>query len=223
MSLKLENVQKSWPYLTLRASFEVRPGERLAIVGPSGMGKSSLLRLIAGLERLEDFGTGRNSGRIFLGGRDMTRLAPQARKVGFLFQDQALFSGMSVIENVAFGLKLRGVKRAEREARAIRWLEKLHLRDQVKTSIDALSGGERQRVALARALIIEPELLLLDEPFTGLDSELKKDLISQLLLLLQDRPIPTVIISHDEADVKSFATRSLRVRDENGIRVVGEL
>jgi ABC-type sulfate/molybdate transport systems ATPase subunit len=205
--LILEGVRKRWPHLTLEASFQVRPSERIAIVGRSGAGKTSLLRVLAGLEAADQ-------GKLYLDGREITRLPPQDRQIGYLFQDQALFSAMNVLENVAFGLKVRGVNRAEREAKAENWLKKVGLTNWAKNSVERLSGGEKQRVALARALIIAPRLLLLDEPFTGLDAALKKDLISQLLELHKDEPIPLLVVSHDESDLSALATGLIRVGEE---------
>jgi ABC-type sulfate/molybdate transport systems ATPase subunit len=202
--LVLENIRKRWPHLTLEASFHVQPSERIAIVGRSGAGKTSLLRLLAGLETADQ-------GKLYLDGREITALPPQGRQIGYLFQDQALFSSMNVLENVAFGLKVRGVNRAEREAKAENWLKKVGLTNWAKNSVERLSGGEKQRVALARALIIAPRLLLLDEPFTGLDAVLKKDLISQLLELHKDEPIPLLVVSHDESDLSALATGLIRI------------
>jgi len=211
--LLLEDVRKVWPHLTLEASFHVAPSERIAIVGRSGAGKTSLLRLLAGLE---PFAAEVDQGKLYLAGREITRLQPQERQIGYLFQDQALFSTMSVLENVAFGLKVRGVERAEREARAEKWLKRIGLANQAKNSVERLSGGEKQRVALVRALIIAPRMLLLDEPFTGLDSALKRDLISQLLEFHQEDPIPFLLVSHDESDLSALATGVIRVIEGEG-------
>ena len=206
--LRLEGVRKAWPHLTLEASFRVEPSERIAIVGRSGAGKTSLLRILAGLESLDPK---IDQGKLYLDGQEITTLSPQKRNIGYLFQDQALFSSMSVLENVAFGLKVRGVDRGEREAKALDWLKRVGLESRAKNSVERLSGGERQRVALARALIVAPRLLLLDEPFTGLDSVLKKDLISQLLDLHRESPIPLLVVSHDESDLSALATGTIQV------------
>jgi ABC-type sulfate/molybdate transport systems ATPase subunit len=215
--LLLEGVRKVWPHLTLDASFHVAPSERIAIVGRSGAGKTSLLRLLAGLE---PFAPKVDQGKLYLAGREITHLQPQERQIGYLFQEQALFSTMSVLENVVFGLKVRGVERAEREAKAEKWLKRIGLMDQAKNSVERLSGGEKQRVALARALIIAPRMLLLDEPFTGLDSALKRDLISQLLELHQEDPIPFLLVSHDESDLSALATGVIRVEGNDKIRTL---
>jgi ABC-type sulfate/molybdate transport systems ATPase subunit len=211
-SLILENVQKKWSHLTLEASFQVGANERIAIVGRSGAGKSSLLRLVAGLEKLDQ-------GRLLLKGRNLSDLSPEKRAIGFLFQDHALFPSMNVIEHVAFGLKMRGQSAQERRENALKWLERVGLKKRADDPVEQLSGGERQRVALARALAISPDLLLLDEPFTGLDPSLKKDLISQLLELHREQPIPFLMVTHDETDVALAATGELRVSEKDGVRV----
>jgi ABC-type Fe3+/spermidine/putrescine transport system ATPase subunit len=210
--LVIENLQKKWKHLTLEADFQVRPEERIAIVGRSGAGKSSLLRLIAGLEKLDQ-------GRLLLKGRNLSDLPPEKRAIGFLFQDHALFPSMNVVGNVAFGLKMRGQPHQERRENALKWLERVGLSKRADDQVEQLSGGERQRVALARALAISPDLLLLDEPFTGLDPALKKDLISQLLELHRERPIPFLMVTHDESDVALAATGELRVSEKDFVRV----
>lgn len=132
-SLVLENLHKKWSHLTLEASFHVNANERIAIVGRSGAGKSSLLRLIAGLEKLDQ-------GRLLLKGRNLSDLPPEKRAIGFLFQDHALFPSMNVIENVAFGLKMRGQSAQERRENALKWLERVGLKKRADDPVEQLSG-----------------------------------------------------------------------------------
>ena len=144
-------------------------------------------------------------------------LPVQSREIGFVFQDQALFSGRTVFENIAFGLEVRKISTDEKRARVGQWLEKLGLIGRAKEKIDHLSGGERQRVALARALITRPKLLLLDEPFVGLDSELRKSLCEELIRLHEEDPVPILFVSHDDKDLQSLATGKLTFQElENG-------
>ena len=210
--LELRNLKKFIFGFQIEASFEIAPSERIAIVGRSGVGKTTLLRLIAGLEPLLAV----DSGQIWLAGREITRESVQKREIGFVFQEQALFFGRSVFENVAFGLKMRGVGRRDQEARVAEWLEKLRLKERAHEKVDHLSGGERQRVALARALIIRPRLILMDEPFTGLDPGLRESLCAEVRRLHQENPVPLLFVSHDESDRAGLATGKIVVEEFEG-------
>jgi putative spermidine/putrescine transport system ATP-binding protein len=213
-SLRLEQVRKRVADFTLEADFELAPGERACLVGPSGSGKTSLLRLIAGLESPD-------SGRVRIGSRDLTALAPEKRGIGMIFQEQALFPSMSSIENAAFGLRVRGVPRAERERQARGWLERLGLGSRADAAVGTLSGGERQRVAFVRALIWKPAVLLLDEPFSALDASLRDVLRQDLLSLHREWPVPLLMVSHDAEDLRAIANVRLEIReDSRGVRAV---
>ncbi|HUP56060.1 MAG TPA: ATP-binding cassette domain-containing protein [Bdellovibrionota bacterium] len=213
-SLRLEQVRKRVADFTLEADFELAPGERACLVGPSGSGKTSLLRLIAGLESPD-------SGRVRVGSRDLTALAPEKRGIGMIFQEQALFPSMSSIENAAFGLRVRGVPRAERERQAREWLERLGLGSRADAAVGTLSGGERQRVAFVRALIWKPTVLLLDEPFSALDASLRDVLRQDLLSLHREWPVPLLMVSHDAEDLRAIANVRLEIRgDSRGVRSV---
>ena len=203
--LKLDQVKKVIGKFTLSADFEVHDGERAALGGPSGSGKTSLLRVIAGLELLRGKG---DSGRIFLD-EEITDLPPEDRSIGVVFQDYALFPALSLMENVTFGLRVRKVARDEREAQAMPWLEKLGLKARAGDSIQNLSGGERQRVAFIRAILWKPKLLLLDEPFSALDTSLRSSLRKELIELHQLWPVPLILVTHDEADLTAVATTRL--------------
>lgn len=200
-------LRKTYPDFILEADFSAEAGECVGISAPSGSGKTTLLRLIAGLESLVGPGDG---GRIELAGRDLTRLAPEHRNVGLVFQDFALFPHLDARENVAYSLSLRGVDKSDRLARADAWLERLGLSARRRSHVHTLSGGERQRVAFARALIAEPSLLLLDEPFSALDSVHRGAVRDLLATLPELKKIPVLLVTHDETDLQKSTTRVLR-------------
>jgi ABC-type Fe3+/spermidine/putrescine transport system ATPase subunit len=186
-------------------SFTVSPGELLALVGASGSGKTTTLRIIAGYEVPD-------SGRVLLGGTDITNLPPQRRGFGMVFQHYALFPHMSVEENVAFGLEARGVARGERVERARRALASVGLDGAGKRTVQSLSGGEQQRVAMARALIIEPRALLLDEPLSNLDPTLRQQMRGELSAMLHRASVPAVLVTHDQEDAFAIADRIVLLR-----------
>lgn len=200
------------------ADLKVSPGERLGLVGPSGAGKTVLLRTIAGLESFDE-------GQVRMGSRDWANVPAHQRDVGFVFQDQVLFPSMNVGENVAFGLRMRGVKREVREGEALSWLERVGLRNRARSSVETLSGGERQRVAFVRALIFKPRLILLDEPFSALDSSARESLSAELLRLHSYWPAPLIVVSHGAIDLEKLATRRLQIHMEGGgaLRRVGAI
>jgi ABC-type Fe3+/spermidine/putrescine transport system ATPase subunit len=203
----------------LRASFGVAAGDRAVLSGPSGSGKTTLLRMIAGLERPD-------GGRITLQDGDRTHelneLPAHLRRLGVVFQEQALFPSMTVLENVAFGLRMRKIARAERESESREWLARVGLAGREGSGIAGLSGGERQRVALARALITRPRALLLDEPFSALDPEARSVLRGVVLELHAAWPVPLLVVTHDQADAEALATRRwvLRPSSDGKLRCV---
>lgn len=218
--LRLEGVRKSVGDFVLEAEFRIASGERAGLVGRSGSGKTTLLRVIAGLESLDGPG---DRGRIWTGQRELTGLPPQVREVGMVFQDQALFPSMSVMENAAFGLRMRGFSKASREAEVLPWLQKVGLAGKAGSPIGWLSGGEAQRVAFVRALVFKPRVILLDEPFSALDAELRSVLRTELLELHRLWPVPMILVSHDPEDLKAIATTRLRVFEVNGNENQGNL
>lgn len=190
------------------AKFQVSPGERVALLGPSGCGKTSLLRGISGLlaEEIQE----QVQGKIFLGENDLLRLTPEKKGIGFVFQDQALFSSMSVLDNISFALRMQGVGAEERRKQVLPWVERVGLQERLHSRVDSLSGGERQRVAFLRAIVWKPQLIFLDEPFSALDSSLRSSLRNLLVELHKKWPAPLLFVTHDEQDVEAIATRKLR-------------
>jgi sulfate/thiosulfate transport system ATP-binding protein len=181
-------------------SVEVEQGSLTALLGPSGSGKSTLLRVIAGLETPD-------SGVVCLDGQDVTRVQPQERGVGFVFQHYAAFKHMTVWENVAFGLKIRRRPRAEVKERVAELLELVQLARLGDRYPAQLSGGQRQRMGLARALAVDPKVLLLDEPFGALDARVRKELRSWLRRLHDETHTTTVIVTHDQEEAMDVADR----------------
>jgi sulfate transport system ATP-binding protein len=181
-------------------SVDVPSGALMALLGPSGSGKSTLLRVIAGLEKPD-------SGEVFIGEREATQLRPQQRGVGFVFQHYAPFKHMTVADNVAFGLTVRRRPKQEIRKRVHELLELVQLEGLGKRYPAQLSGGQRQRMALARALAVEPEVLLLDEPFGALDARVRKELRVWLRRLHDETHTTTVIVTHDQEEAMDLADR----------------
>lgn len=191
--LKVLNLTKIRPGFKVTASFEVAAGKLLAIMGPSGVGKSTLLRMIAGLESSD-------SGSVELSAEGLvvwSQLPVQKRRVGYLAQDLGLFDTHTVGANVEFGLKMQGIAPDSRALVAAEWLAKVGLAGFATRHVDTLSGGERQRVALARLFASGPRVLLLDEPFSALDSSLRKELKTLVLAYIQEKKIPALMVTHE--------------------------
>jgi sulfate/thiosulfate transport system ATP-binding protein len=181
-------------------SVDVPTGSLTALLGPSGSGKSTLLRVIAGLEQPD-------AGDVSLDGEDVTRLPPQSRGVGFVFQHYAAFKHMTVWDNVAFGLTIRRRPRSEIKQRVTELLELVQLTGLAKRYPAQLSGGQRQRMGLARALAVDPKVLLLDEPFGALDARVRKELRIWLRRLHDETHTTTVIVTHDQEEAMDVADR----------------
>jgi iron(III) transport system ATP-binding protein len=186
-------------------TLEVAAGELLALIGASGSGKTTTLRIAAGYE-IPD------SGTVTLDGRDITGIPPQKRGFGMVFQHYALFPHMSVEGNVAFGLEARGVAKAKRLERARGALESVGLGSAGRRGIQSLSGGEQQRVALARALVIEPQVLLLDEPLSNLDPTLRQTTRDELRAMLHRVGVSALFVTHDQEDAFAIADRIAVIR-----------
>jgi putative spermidine/putrescine transport system ATP-binding protein len=192
---------------------DVRDGEFFAMLGPSGSGKTTVLRMIAGFEQP-------TSGQILLGGTDVSRLAPFQRDVNTVFQDYALFPHLSVQENVAYGLKVKGVGRSERRARSAAALATVRLDGYGPRRPAQLSGGERQRVALARALVNRPKVLLLDEPLGALDLRLREQMQVELKAIQREVGITFLFVTHDQGEAMTMSDR-IAVFNRGRIEQVG--
>ncbi len=195
-------------------SFSLLPGEFVSILGPSGCGKTTTLRIIAGLEEASE-------GTVRIKGRDVTHLAPEKRNTAMVFQSYALFPHMDVLDNVAFGLRMRGVAKAEARERARHALERARLVGFDDRRPSELSGGQRQRVAVARALVVEPDVLLLDEALTNLDRRLRQDLQLELKRLQQELGITSLFVTHDQEEALTLSDRVI-VMEEGRIAQVDE-
>lgn len=208
MSIIARNIVKRFGAFTALddVSVEVATGSLTALLGPSGSGKSTLLRVIAGLDMPD-------SGLVQIGGADATRLPPQRRDVGFVFQHYAPFKHMTVERNVAFGLTIRKRSKAEIQARVQELLELVHLEKFADRYPAQLSGGQRQRMALARALAVEPRVLLLDEPFGALDAQVRKELRTWLRRLHDELHVTTVIVTHDQEEAMEVADEVVVMSD----------
>ncbi len=190
------------------ADFAIRSGEFFTLLGPSGCGKTTTLRMVAGFSYP-------TAGNILFGERDVTLLAPNKRDIGMVFQNYALFPHLTIGENVAFGLKIRKVSAAEQKRRVADALAMVHLEGYEKRRVHEISGGQQQRVALARALVIEPALLLLDEPLSNLDAKLRDDTRSEIKRLQREMGITTMYVTHDQAEAMAVSDRILIMK--NGV------
>ena len=194
-------------------SLEIADGEFFALLGPSGCGKTTLLRTIAGLETA-------SSGRIHIGERDVTRLPPGDRDVAMVFQDYALFPHMTVVDNIAYPLRIKKVRRAERRAAAAQTGAGLSLAEFMDRRPAQLSGGQQQRVALARAMAARPTVFLFDEPLSNLDARLRLEARTFLKKLQHDLGVTTVFVTHDQAEALALADR-IAIMAEGKIKQIG--
>ncbi|MCA2011770.1 ABC transporter ATP-binding protein [Pararhodobacter sp. CCB-MM2] len=213
--LEVDRLRKSFPHAehpaVERVSLALGEGELLALLGPSGCGKTTTLRMIGGFEHPDE-------GSITFEGRDITTLPPEARGIGFVFQDYALFPHLSVLDNVKFGL--RKLPRAQANARAQEMLDLVGLGTLGKRRPHQLSGGQQQRVALARALAVAPKLILLDEPFSNLDAKMRVETRQEVRRLLKETGSAGVLVTHDQEEALALADR-IAVMDGGRVVQVG--
>lgn len=207
MFLECIDLRKKLADFSIDLSFTLEENKMAALVGPSGSGKSTVLSMIAGLVRPDK----KSGTKIILDGNDITNLEPGKRGCGMVFQNPSLFLNMNVVDNVAYGLVCRGVKRKDARIRAESFLEKFSMQGFSKRSPETLSGGEAQRVALARTLIVEPKLVLFDEPLSALDTELRKKLAEEIRTMQKTIPFTAIMVTHDLEEAASISDEIIRI------------
>jgi putative spermidine/putrescine transport system ATP-binding protein len=203
-SIQMRDVVKIYPGSTVHAlddfNLDIKPGEMVVLLGGSGCGKSTALRSLAGLEDIQ-------GGHIMVGGKDVTGVPVNKREMAMVFQAYSLFPHMTALENVEFGLEVRGMGKAERRAIAMERLELVGLADQARKYTQQMSGGQQQRVALARALAVKPRVLLLDEPLSALDAKVRVQLRDQIRRIQLNTGTTTVFVTHDQEEALAVADR----------------
>ncbi len=201
-AITIDAVRKAFGSVTAlrEVSLTVRDQEFLVLLGPSGCGKTTLLRIIAGLERA-------TSGRILIGERDVTNLAPRQRRLAMVFQNYAVFPHMTVADNIAFGLKMQRAEEERTKRLVGRAAELMHISHLLERYPSQLSGGQRQRVAVARALAVEPDVLLMDEPLSNLDALLRLEMRTELKAVLREAGTTTIYVTHDQTEAMGLADR----------------
>ncbi len=207
VGVRLENVTKRFDNVVAvdRVSLDIQKGEFFFLLGPSGCGKSTLLRLIAGLYQPE-------GGRVFFDDRDMTEIPPNERNTGMVFQNYALWPHMTVWKNVEYGLTIRKVSQEDRLRRVLKALQMVQMESYAERSPNQLSGGQQQRVALARALVVEPDVVLLDEPLSNLDARLRLEMREQIQDLHRQIGITMIYVTHDQKEALAMADRMAVMR-----------
>ena len=207
-SVRFENVTKRYGEVTALKplTLDIQPGTLCTLLGPSGCGKTTTLRLIAGLESASD-------GRILIGGQDVTHLSATYRRVSMVFQSYALFPHMTVLENVAYGLSVKRMAKAEMAQRAEAGLEMVGLKGFGARLPSELSGGQQQRVAVARAIVLEPEVLLLDEPLSNLDAKLRRHVREEIRQIQQRLGLTAVYVTHDQEEAMAVSDRIIVMKN----------
>jgi len=213
--LSIENITKEYGTSKVLSGINIKinKGEFFSVVGPSGCGKTTLLRIIAGLE-IPD------SGKIIINDEDVTRLPPQKRNVGIVFQNYALFPNMTVFENVAYGLEVKKISKTEIQKKVHDVLEKVSMENKANEKVTVLSGGEQQRVSLARVIVTEPQLILFDEPLSNLDYTLRLEARNELKRLQKNAGITSVYVTHDQTEALALSDK-IAVLDKGNIQQSG--
>ncbi|WP_085992384.1 ABC transporter ATP-binding protein [Oceanobacillus senegalensis] len=201
-TVNLSTITKQFGHVTAvkELNLLINEGEFFTFLGPSGCGKTTTLRMIAGFYYP-------TKGKVLFNDKDMTTVPPEKRNTGMVFQNYALFPHMTVFENVAFGLKVRKMNKSETKKRVEDVLKKVRLEQYIDRQVSQLSGGQQQRVALARALVIEPDILLLDEPLSNLDARLRDEMRNEILRLQRDYGITTIYVTHDQVEALTMSDR----------------
>jgi multiple sugar transport system ATP-binding protein len=212
--IRVERVTRQ--FKTVRAvddvDITIRDGEFMVLLGPSGCGKTTLLRSIAGLEQID-------AGRVMIGETDVTDLPPRKRNIAMVFQSYAVFPHLTVFENIAFGLRMRRAPKSDIPRRVEKAAELLHIENLLQRHPAQVSGGQRQRIAVARAIVMEPEVLLMDEPLSNLDALLRLEMRAELKRLLRELRSTTIYVTHDQVEALSMGDRIAIMRDGQIIQV----
>ncbi|MGL6168419.1 MAG: ABC transporter ATP-binding protein [Fusobacteriaceae bacterium] len=210
-----KNLEKKYGENTIfkNINFNIKKGEFITLLGPSGCGKSTLLRCIAGLNEVND-------GEIYIDGENVTKKNSKDRGIGMVFQNYALFPNMTVFQNVAFGLEMKKMKKIYIKEKVEEILKLVHLEEKAQYYPDQLSGGQKQRVAIARSLAVEPKILLLDEPLSALDAQVRKSLREQLKEIQRKTNVTTIFVTHDQEEALTISDR-IFVMDKGNIVQIG--
>ena len=215
MFFTVQNIHKTWETKTVEFSLDCEKGTMTCLLGPSGCGKSTVLNIIAGLEQNDPGAALREpQGQLMieLDGQRIDNLPPAQRQIGMVFQSGALFNHLSVVDNVAYGLISKGIKKSQARRQASEYLTRFDLAGFDKRMPQTLSGGEKQRIALARTLITQPKLVLLDEPFSALDTDLRHRMAAQLRKWQQELGFTAIMVTHDEEEAKTVADKIVRMQ-----------
>ncbi len=208
MKVRIDNVTKKFGHTTAVSNFsaELEDGHLICLLGPSGCGKSTLLNMLCGIIPVTE-------GQIFFDDKDITKLPPDQRNIGMVFQNYALYPHMTVAENIAFPLEVQKVKKEERKARVEEIAKLVHVDNLLKRYPSELSGGQQQRVAIARAMVKKPQLLLMDEPLSNLDARLRLEMREEIRRIQKETGVTTVFVTHDQEEAMSISDSILLMKD----------